>query len=90
MIIHGYLNDIFPANMEINDKTGRILGCPEMTGHWINHDKLFWFFEIIATIKAMGFQLFGYEPMFVFRICKKDKQKLKEIGITLLPYENGD
>lgn len=72
--------------MEINEQTGRILSGPVATDHWLNHDKMLWFFHIVAHIKAFGFQMFGHKPMFLCRISRKDKAKIKKLGIELLPY----
>lgn len=83
MKIRAYVNDIFPADIEIDDQTGVILDGPNLTKHWLNHEKLSWFFELIATIKAAGFEIYGQEPVFVCRIARKDKKKLEQMGLTI-------
>jgi len=88
MQIRVYVNDIFPADMEVDEKTGKILGGPVATDHWLNHDKMLWLFHMVAHIKAFGFQMFGHDPMFVCRISRDSKAQLRALGIEeLLPYE---
>lgn len=83
MMIRVYVNDIFPANVFVNEHTGEILSNPEMIDHWLNGKWFYWLFDFIAYWKATMFVLFDQEPMFVCRVSRKDKSKLKQMKLKL-------